>query len=74
MTIRILIADDHAVVRQGLRSFLGLSDDLEVAGEAGSTGLRFEPAGKRLLKGFEAPVTLLTVERPRAAAKPSAAR
>jgi NarL family two-component system response regulator LiaR len=35
MTIRILIADDHAVVRQGLRSFLGLSDDLEVAGEAG---------------------------------------
>jgi NarL family two-component system response regulator LiaR len=34
MTIRILIADDHAVVRQGLRSFLGLSDDLEVAGEA----------------------------------------
>jgi NarL family two-component system response regulator LiaR len=35
MTIRILIADDHAVVRQGLRSFLGLSEDLEVAGEAG---------------------------------------
>ena len=35
MTIRILIADDHAVVRQGLRSFLALSDDLEVAGEAG---------------------------------------
>lgn len=34
MTIRILIADDHAVVRQGLRAFLGLSDDLEVAGEA----------------------------------------
>jgi NarL family two-component system response regulator LiaR len=34
MKIRILIADDHAVVRQGLRSFLGVSDDLEVTGEA----------------------------------------
>src|SRR5262249_17397913 len=34
MKIRILIADDHAVVRQGLRTFLALSDDLEVAGEA----------------------------------------
>jgi len=34
MTIRILIADDHAVVRQGLRMFLGLDSDLEVVGEA----------------------------------------
>ncbi len=34
MTIRILIADDHAVVRQGLRMFLGLDPDLEVIGEA----------------------------------------
>ncbi len=32
--IRVLIADDHAVVRQGLRSFLDLQDDLEVVGEA----------------------------------------
>jgi NarL family two-component system response regulator LiaR len=32
--IRILVADDHAVVRQGLRSFLGLQDDMEVVGEA----------------------------------------
>jgi DNA-binding NarL/FixJ family response regulator len=34
MTIRILIADDHAVVRQGLRMFLGLDPELEVVGEA----------------------------------------
>jgi DNA-binding NarL/FixJ family response regulator len=34
MTIRILIADDHEVVRQGLRMFLGLDPDLEVIGEA----------------------------------------
>lgn len=34
MTIRILLADDHAVVRQGLKMFLGLDSDLEVVGEA----------------------------------------
>jgi len=34
MTIRIIIADDHSVVRQGLRMFLGLDPDLEVVGEA----------------------------------------
>ena len=32
--IRVLIADDHAVVREGLRTFLGLQDGLEVVGEA----------------------------------------
>lgn len=32
--IRILIVDDHAVVRQGLRSFLDLHPDLRVVGEA----------------------------------------
>jgi NarL family two-component system response regulator LiaR len=34
MTIRILLVDDHAVVRQGLRMFLGLDDEFEVIGEA----------------------------------------
>ena len=34
MTIRVLIADDHAVVRQGLRTFLELQDEVEVVGEA----------------------------------------
>ena len=40
--IRVVIADDHAVVRQGLRSFLGLQDDIEVVGEAadGAEALR----------------------------------
>ena len=32
--IRILLVDDHTVVRQGLRMFLQLADDLEVVGEA----------------------------------------
>lgn len=34
MHIRILIADDHSVVRQGLKMFLGLDSDLEIVGEA----------------------------------------
>jgi DNA-binding NarL/FixJ family response regulator len=34
MTIRILIADDHSVVRQGLRMFLSLDPDFEIVGEA----------------------------------------
>ena len=33
--IRVLLADDHAVVRQGLRTFLDLQDDIEVVAEAG---------------------------------------
>ncbi len=33
--IKVLIVDDHQVVRQGLRTFLDLQDDLIVIGEAG---------------------------------------
>lgn len=33
MSIRIVIADDHAVVRQGLRMFLSLDPELDVVGE-----------------------------------------
>jgi two-component system, NarL family, response regulator LiaR len=34
MTIRILLVDDHTVVRKGLRTFLSYDPDLEVVGEA----------------------------------------
>lgn len=34
VAIRILIVDDHAVVRQGLRMFLKTDRDLEIVGEA----------------------------------------
>jgi NarL family two-component system response regulator LiaR len=34
MPVRILIADDHSVVRQGLKMFLTLDPELEVVGEA----------------------------------------
>lgn len=35
-TIRVLLVDDHAVVRSGLSAFLMVHDDLELVGEAGS--------------------------------------
>ena len=34
MTIRVLVADDQAMVRDGLRMILDLEDDIEVVGEA----------------------------------------
>ena len=34
LAVRILITDDHGVVRQGLRMFLSLDPELEVVGEA----------------------------------------
>ena len=36
MTVRILIADDHKIVRQGLRSLIKDEPDLKVVGEAGN--------------------------------------
>ncbi len=35
MTVRVLVVDDHPVVRSGLRALLEGHDDLEVTGEAG---------------------------------------
>ena len=32
--IRVLLVDDHAMVRRGMRDFLSLHDDIEVVGEA----------------------------------------
>src|SRR6202051_551473 len=34
-TVRIVIADDHPIVRDGLKKLLLLEDDFEVVGEAG---------------------------------------
>jgi NarL family two-component system response regulator LiaR len=34
MPIRVLVADDHSVVRRGLRGFLELNDEFELVGEA----------------------------------------
>ena len=32
--IRVLIADDHAIVREGVKALIGMADDMEVVGEA----------------------------------------
>jgi DNA-binding NarL/FixJ family response regulator len=45
MAIRIVIADDHKVVRQGLRMFLELDPDLEVVGEVENGVQAVELAG-----------------------------
>ena len=36
MTIRLLLVDDHAVVRSGLKMLLASEEDVEIVGEAGS--------------------------------------
>jgi DNA-binding NarL/FixJ family response regulator len=47
MPIRILLVDDHSVVRQGLRMFLALDPELEVVGEA-ADGAEALKAARRL--------------------------
>ncbi len=44
--IRLLIVDDHAVVRQGLRTFIDLQDDMTVVGEGATGAEAIELAGK----------------------------
>lgn len=44
--IRILLADDHAMVRQGFRLILGAQPDMEIVGEAGNGREALEMAAK----------------------------
>jgi DNA-binding NarL/FixJ family response regulator len=44
--IKVLLVDDHQVVRQGLRTFLELHDDIEVIGEAADGETAVELAAK----------------------------
>jgi DNA-binding NarL/FixJ family response regulator len=47
VTIRVVLAEDHQIVRQGLRSLLENADGYEVVGETGN-GLEIEPLVARL--------------------------
>jgi DNA-binding NarL/FixJ family response regulator len=42
--IRVLLVDDHAMVRRGMRDFLALHDDLEIVGEAADGAAAIEQA------------------------------
>jgi two-component system, NarL family, response regulator NreC len=48
MTIRVLIVDDHAVVRTGLQLLLESQEDMEAVGEAGTVEEAVERAGELL--------------------------
>jgi two-component system response regulator NreC len=44
MTIRLLLVDDHAVVRSGLHMLLASEDDMEIVGEVGTAAEAIERA------------------------------
>lgn len=46
MSLRIVLADDHAVVRAGLRALLSGERDLEIVGEAGDGEAALELVGR----------------------------
>lgn len=58
--IRIILADDHAVVRKGLQLFIGYEDNLELVGEA-NDGESLLP----LISEKEADVLLLDLDMPK---------
>jgi DNA-binding NarL/FixJ family response regulator len=60
-TIRVILADDHAVVRAGIRQFLEYAGDIEIVAEA-SDGLE----AQRLIEQHLPDVAVLDIQMPQA--------
>lgn len=58
-SIRVLLADDHVVVRAGIRNFLDLSPDLQVVAEASNGKEACE-----LIEQFKPDVAVLDIQMP----------
>ena len=59
--IRVLLADDHAVVRAGIRQFLERAEDIQVIGEADDG-----EAAKDLIQKDQPDVAVLDIKMPKA--------
>ena len=57
--IRVLIADDHAIVREGIRMILAAHEDIEVVGEAADGRETIAEVGK-----LEPDVVLMDIAMP----------
>ncbi|MCI0687721.1 MAG: response regulator transcription factor [Sporichthyaceae bacterium] len=57
--IRVLIADDHEVVRRGLRTFLEVQDDIDIVGEAANGEVAVQQA-----QALQPDVILLDLKMP----------
>jgi DNA-binding NarL/FixJ family response regulator len=60
MAIRILLVDDQAAIRRGLRMSLGLESDLDVVGEAGDGVEALKLAGE-----LKPDVVIMDIEMPK---------
>jgi DNA-binding NarL/FixJ family response regulator len=59
-TIRVILADDHAVVRKGIREFLSEAGDIDVVAEA-SDG----EEATRLIEQYQPDVAVLDIQMPK---------
>lgn len=59
MTIKVLLVDDHKIVRQGVRAYLQTLADIQVVGEAESGAVAIEALGR-----VEPDVVLMDLEMP----------
>lgn len=64
VVIRVLIVDDHAVVRSGIRAFFDMLDDIDVVGEAADGQAALESLGALAVSGGLPDVVVLDLHMP----------